>query len=111
MRAHKTKRKPKTKQANIDKLIQIEWDIINDLKRMLTLPYLEAAEKVRVGNSLAYHVTVLNKLLTQKGESSQFNDESLCDFIRGIEPKIAHRIRVDFKEWTRKLSSIRYSAT
>jgi len=105
MRTRKSKRKPKKKPANLEKLIELEWDIIKDLKKML-LPSseLSAAEKIRAANALAYHASVLNKLLTQRGESAQFNDKSLGDFIRGVEPRIARRVRRDFKTWTRKLS-------
>jgi len=95
------------KPASLDKLIAIEWDILNDLKKMLLDPELSTVERIRAANALAYHASVLNKLLAQKGESSQFNDTTLGDFIRGIEPKIAKRIRGDFKKWTRRLSLIK----
>lgn len=92
------------KPMNVDTLIEVEWDIIRDLRKMLTDPQLSAAEKIRAANALAYHASVLNKLLAQKGEDSKFNDATLGDFIKGAEPRIAYRIRVDFKRWTRKLS-------
>lgn len=71
---------------------------------MLLNPKLSAAEKIRAANALAYHASVLNKLLTQKGESPRFDDATLGDYIKGIKPRIARCIRVDFKTWTRKLS-------
>jgi len=104
MHTRKSKRKPKKKPASLEKLIEIEWDIIKDLRKMCKNSELSMPEKIRAANALAYHASVLNKLLTQKGESSQFNDKSLGDFIRGIEPRIARRVRRDFKTWTRKLS-------
>ena len=92
------------KPMNVDTLIEVEWDIIRDLRKMLTDPQLSAAEKIRAANALAYHASVLNKLLAQKGEDSKFNDATLGDFIKGAEPRVARRVRRDFKHWTRKLS-------
>ena len=92
------------KPMNVDTLIEVEWDIVQDLRKMLTDPKLSVAEKIRAANALAYHASVLNKLCAQKGEDSKFNDATLGDFIKGVEPRIAYRIRVDFKRWTRKLS-------
>jgi len=92
------------KPVNVDKLIEIEWEIIQDLRKMLTDPKLSVAEKIRAANALAYHASVLNKLCAQKGEDSKFNDATLGDFIKGVEPRIACRVRVDFKHWTRRLS-------
>ena len=89
---------------NVNTLIEVEWDIIRDLKKMLTDPQLSAAEKIRASNALAYHASVLNKLLAQKGEDSKFDDATLGDFIKGAEPRIARRVMRDFKHWTRKLS-------
>jgi len=71
---------------------------------MLLNPELSAAEKIRAANALAYHASVLNKLLTQKGETPKFDDATLGNFIKDIKPRIARRVRVDFKTWTRKLS-------
>lgn len=99
MRAHKSRPK-----ANLDKLIAMEWDILRDLKKILQNPELSIAEKTRLANALAYHASVLNKLLTQKGENSQFNDATLGDFIKSVEPRIARRIKVDFKKWMKRLS-------
>ena len=92
------------KPVNVDKLIEIEWEIVQDLRKMLTDPQLSAAEKTRVANAVAYHASVLNKLLAQKGEDPKFNDATLGDFIKDVEPRIACRVRVDFKRWTRRLS-------
>lgn len=95
----------KKKLANIDKLIEIEWEILNDLKKMLVDPQLSVAEKIRAANALAYHASVLNKLLAQKGEDSQFSEATLGDFIKNVQPRIARRVKVDFRRWTRRLSS------
>jgi hypothetical protein len=96
--------KKETKPENVDKLIGLEWEIIEDLKKMLKDPNLTAAERIRAGNALAYHASVLNKLYTQKGEESKFNDATLGEFIMGVEPRMVYRIRMDFKRWTKKLS-------
>jgi hypothetical protein len=90
---------------NVDTLIELEWDIIRDLRKMLADPQVSAAEKIRAGNALAYHASVVNKLLAQKGKASKFNDATLGEFIMGVEARTARLVRVEFKRWTRKLSS------
>ena len=92
------------KSASLDKLIAIEWETLRDLKRMLSNPELSTGEKTRVANALAYHASVLNKLLSQKGEDSQFNDATLGDFIRDVDARTFRLVRRDFKVWTRRLS-------
>jgi len=104
------------KPANIEKLIETEWDILKDLKKMMTTPNLSAPERVRTANALGYHATVLNKLLVQKGESTQFDEQSLGDFIMSLEADVQPRIttvelrktarcaRRDFTYWKRRLS-------
>ena len=51
------------KSASLDKLIAIEWGILRDLRKLLSSPELSTGEKTRVANALAYHASVLNKLL------------------------------------------------
>ena len=92
------------KPVNVDTLIEIEWEIVQDLRKMLTDPKLSVAEKIRAANAVAYHASVLNKLCAQNDEDSKFSDTTLGDFIKGTEPRIARRVRRDFKHWTRKLS-------
>jgi len=92
--------------ANLDKLIAIEWDILKDLRKMLRNRELSTGEKTRVANALAYHASVLNKLLAQKGEDPRFNELTLGDYVKEIQvqAKIARLVRRDFRFWTRKLS-------
>jgi hypothetical protein len=99
----KTKKKP----AALDKLIKTEWDILKDLKKMLKNPELSPGEKSRVANALAYHASVLNKLLTQKGEEPRFNELTLGDYVKNIRIQTrAARIMIrSFKFWTKKASS------
>ena len=92
------------KPVNVDTLIEIEWEIVQDLKKMLTDPKLSVAEKIRAAYALAYHASVLNKHCAQKGEGSKFSDVTLGEFIMDVEPRIACRVRVDFKHWMRRLS-------
>ncbi len=47
------------------------------MKKMLRKQKLSPEEKIRIANAIAYHASVLNKLLTQKGEDSQFNEATL----------------------------------
>ena len=71
---------------------------------MLKDPQLSRADKIRASNAVAYHASVLNKLFAQKGEDSKFNDATLGDFIKGVEPRIARCVTRDFRLWTRRLS-------
>jgi hypothetical protein len=96
----KTRKKP----AALDRLIAMEWDILRDLRKMLHDPEISTGEKTRVANALAYHASVLNKLLGQKGEDSRFNEATLGDFIRDVDARALRLVRRDFKVWTRKLS-------
>ena len=68
-------------EVSVDKLITMEWELMTDLRKMLTDPSLSRSEKIRVANAIAYHSIALNKLLAQKGEESKFNEETLGDFI------------------------------
>jgi hypothetical protein len=97
MRAHK-------RAPNLDRLIAIEWNILRDLRKMLSNPELSIGEKTRVANALAYHASVLNKLLGQKGEDSKFNEATLGDFIKNVDARMLRLVRRDFKVWTRRLS-------
>jgi hypothetical protein len=97
MRTHK-------RAPNLDRLIAIEWNILRDLRKMLSNPELSIGEKTRVANALAYHASVLNKLLGQKGDDSKFNEATLGDFIRNVDARMLRRVRRDFKVWTRRLS-------
>jgi hypothetical protein len=97
--------KKEAKPEDVDKLIQMEWDTIEDLKKMLKDPSLTAAERIRAANALAYHASVLNKLCAQKGKEPKFNDVTLGEFITGVQTRMAYRVMKDFKLWTKKLSS------
>lgn len=66
---------------------------------MLKDPELTVIEKTRVATVFAFHANTLNKMLTQKGEKNQFDDQNLGDYVRGIEPRIARRFRRDFRVW------------
>jgi hypothetical protein len=92
------------KSASLDKLIAIEWETLRDLRKTLRNPELSTGEKTRVANAIAYHASVLNKLLSQEGKDSQFNDATLGDFIKDVDSKMRRLVRRDFKVWTRRLS-------
>jgi hypothetical protein len=92
------------KSASLDNLIATEWDILRDLRRMLRHPELSTGEKTRVANAIAYHASVLNKLLSQKGESLHFDDATLGDFIKDFDSKVRRCARRDFRVWKRRLS-------
>jgi hypothetical protein len=93
-------------QENVDKLIAMEGELLADLKKMFNDPALSTLERIRAANALAYHAVVLNKLLAKKGEDSQFNEETLGDFIgqQYANGKIRRLVRRNFRDWKRKLS-------
>ncbi len=87
-------------------MIAIEWDILNDLKNMLSTTTVRT-EKLRLSNAVAYHAIILNKLLTQKSAEAEFNEETLGDFVAGrhnAEGRMRRLIRRDFRDWQKKLS-------
>ena len=92
------------KDAQLKKLIKIEWDIMRDLKKTLKSIDLSVSEKARIANALAYHAGVLNKLFAQQGETPQFNEATLGDFIQDIDQSARRLVRRDFRTWTRRLS-------
>jgi hypothetical protein len=92
-------------EVNVDKLIAIEWDMMTDLRLMLNDPKLEAREKIRVANALAYHATVLNKLLAKKGESFEFDEETLGDYVMHYaDGRMRRCVRREFRGWQRRLT-------
>ena len=92
-------------QENVDKLIAMEGELLADLKKMFNDPALSTLEKIRAANALAYHAVVLNKLLAKKGEDSQFNEETLGDFIgQYANGNIRRLVRRNFRDWKRRLS-------
>jgi hypothetical protein len=102
-----SKEKPQMEPPSREGLIKIQWEMINGLLKMLKDPELTKTEKIRVSTVLAYHVNSLNKMLPQKGEKDQFEEQNLGDFISGVEPRIARRFRRDFRIWKRALTSKR----
>src|SRR3990170_1824665 len=100
--------KPQAESASREGLIRRTWEIINELQKMLKDPDLTVTEKTRVATVFAFHANTLNKLLTQKGEKDPFDDQNLGDYIRGVEPRVARRVRRDFRIWKRALSFRKY---
>jgi hypothetical protein len=102
-----SKEKRQTELPTREGLIKREWEMINELQKMIKDPELTIMERTRVATVFAFHANTLNKLLTQKGEKDQFEDQSLGDYLKGVEPRIARRFRRDFRVWKRALSSRR----
>lgn len=100
MCAHIQNKDNVTKLDPLDKLIQIEWDMIEELKTLLVKSKF-TRDKVRISNSLAYHVNCLNKLLAQKGESP-LEDENLGSLLTKIPKKWQFLVLRDIKRWRRK---------
>lgn len=90
---------------HLDGLVAIEWDMLQKLKDMLGDPELSIGDKTRIANAIAYHASVLNKLLNQKGENSQFNEDTLGDYVQNFaDGKMRRLVRSEFRVWTRRLS-------
>ena len=75
---------------------------------MLVDPELTVKEKINVASVLAFHANTLNKLLAQRGEEDGFDEQSLGDYVRRVEPRIFRRFRRDFRVWKKTLSYRRY---
>jgi hypothetical protein len=107
-----TKNSPQTQQPidqpSSEALIKTEWTTIKQLEKMLTDPQLTIKEKTGVANVLAFHVNTLNRLLAKKGETQQFDELNLGDYVKGVEPRVARHFRRDFKAWKRTLSLKKY---
>ena len=93
--------KSQTKSPTLEELIKIEWEMIVDLKKMLKDTELTVTEKTKVTSVYAYHINTLSRLLAKKGENNLFEEQNLGDFVRGVEPRIARRVRRDFRSWQR----------
>ena len=100
----KSQEKSQAETASIEGLIKREWEIITELQRMLKDPDLTVAEKTRVATVFAFHANALNRMLVDKGEKDPFDNQNLGDYVRGVEPRVARRIRRDFIVWKRTLS-------
>ena len=105
--ADSTKNK-QIENASVEGLIKREWEIINQLERMVNDPELTVAEKIHAANVFAFHAITLNKLLARSGEKGRFEEQNLGDYIIGVEPRIARCFRRDFRVWKKTLSSRRY---
>ena len=104
METQNPKEKQETDHPSHEALIHSEWATIKQLEKMLVNPELTVKEKTGVANVLAFHVNTLNRLLAQKGETEQFNEQNLGDYVKGVEPRIARRFRRDFRVWKKTLS-------
>jgi len=103
MCAHTPTENSQTNLDSLNKLVAIEWDMINELRELLRKARY-TRDKIRISNSLAYHVNCLNKLLIQKGETP-LNEETLGTLITRLPKKAQRRVLREFKIWKRKLSS------
>lgn len=104
MGAQNSTRPADTEQANIDTLIQKEWEIINMLARKLKDPDLTTAEWTHASRVIAYHMSILYKMLIQKGEKPQFTEKTLGELLQDMQPQIRRRVRREFKTWQKSLS-------
>lgn len=104
METQNPEEKLQTEYPSHEALIQTEWSTIKQLEKMLVNPELTIKEKTSAANVLAFHVNTLNRLLAQKGEHEQFNEQNLGDYVKSVEPRIARRLRRDFRIWKRTLS-------
>jgi hypothetical protein len=104
METQNSQEKREAEYPTHEALIQTEWATIKQLEKMLVNPELTFKEKTSAANVLAFHVNTLNRLLAQKGDQEQFNEQNLGDYIKSVDPRISRRIRRDFRIWKRRLS-------
>ena len=104
METQNSKEKPQTEAPTHEALLQSEWATIKQLEKMLVDPELTVKEKTSVANVLAFHANTLNRLLGQRGEKDEFDEQNLGDYVRSVEPRIARHFRRDFRVWKRTLS-------
>lgn len=90
-------------ERGIDRLIAIEWDIIRGLVRELD-GELSSADRVRIANSLAYHVNTLNKLLVRRDELPVLDEEPLLDVISRFPRRFKRALVGRVRRWRRSLS-------
>src|SRR3990170_8479324 len=100
MEDQNSRKPPDGEPANLETLIQMQWDVVHILHKKLKDPDLTVAEWTQAAKALGYNMSILNKMLSKKGENNQFNEQNLGDFIKDIEPRIQRRVRRDFKIWT-----------
>jgi len=108
MNRQNIKEKSHAKLPTRAELILIEREIVNKLQRMLNNPDLTFVERLRAANVLAFHMNTLNRMLIQNGEKEAFKEETLGDYVKGLEPRIFRRFRRDFRVWKRTLSLKRF---
>jgi len=99
-----TPNQQETQKPSTEALIKTEWATIKQLEKMLVNPELTIKEKTGAANVLAFHVNTLNRLLTQRGDKEQFNEQNLGDYVKSVEPRIARHFRRDFRIWKKALS-------
>ena len=73
MDTQNSKENAQKEPANLETLTQMEWDITHELHKKLKDPDLTVTEWTKAANAFGYHLSNLNKMLNQKGNSSQFN--------------------------------------
>ena len=101
------KDKTQTKTHTLEDLIKREWEIIEELQKMLKDTELSVTEKTRVASVFAFHVNTLKRLLDRRGEDNLFEEQNLGDFVRGVDFRVARRFRRDFNSWQRTTMSRR----
>jgi hypothetical protein len=72
-------------KTHLKEIIEIEWDIINDLKRELAKT-TETTKITRLSNSIALHAATLNKLL-QAQRHETITDETTLEQLIAQLPK------------------------
>jgi hypothetical protein len=87
----------------VDRLIAIEWDAIHDLERQLEGD-LSHEDRVRISNSLAYHVNTLSKLLAGRDEVPAVDEEPLVSVIARFPRRLSRAVKRRLRRWRRSRS-------
>jgi hypothetical protein len=91
---------------NIETLIEMEWEIITELRTKLKNPDLTTIEYTKAANALGCHISNLNKMLNKTRENNESNGQNLGEYVIGVTPRTYRRW--DIKSWKRRLSLRRY---
>ncbi len=84
-------------------LIEIEWEVIDELQNKLKNPDLTTSEYAKLSRSLASHINNLKKLL-DTSEIDEYDRQTLGDYVVNVRPRIFRWQEHDRRPWKRRLT-------
>jgi len=100
--------KKKPREKSIRALMELEWEIINELQDKLKDQDLTTHEYTATARALALHVNNLNKLYDKSQGVTDYEEQSLGDFIVHFKQPLTRERREDLRIWKKRLSLRRY---